>query len=96
VRYRRRSGDGWLEGVTGNVSTSGVLFEVDPSLGASVSLDEPIEMSLQMPPAMDGVAAGRVRCKGRVARIVTGETGARAQLAVRIDRYRLECGADDV
>ena len=79
----------WLDGMTENISSSGVLFLADRAL----ELNTPVEMNLIMPPQIVGSAATRVVCFGRVVRTVPPPTpDARAAVAATIAGYRLVRG----
>lgn len=71
---------------TENISSSGVLFVADGVL----AVDEPIEMTLVMPPAIVGAGGASVVCVGRVARTAAPPApGAGPAVAATITGYRL-------
>jgi len=90
MRYRQGTHMPWLDGMTENISSSGVLFLADRAL----ELNTPVEMNLIMPPQIVGSAATRVVCFGRVVRTVPPTPDARAAVAVAatIAGYRLVRG----
>jgi len=64
IRYRVRGEREWHEGVTENISTSGVLIRTDRSLESKTS----IEMRFFLPVELDGESAAEVFCRGLVIR----------------------------
>lgn len=64
IRYRVRGEREWHEGVTENISTTGVLIRTDRSLEARTA----IEMSFFLPVELDGECAAEVFCRGLVIR----------------------------
>ena len=86
LRYRHGAEVQWLNGLTENISSSGVLFLTDRPL----DLNTPVEMNLMMPPQVVGTASGRVVCFGRVVRRLPPHSpAARPRLAVTIAEYHL-------
>ena len=85
LRYRPLGQDTWWEGVTTNVSASGVLFVADVELEP----DTPVQMTLVLPVQVAGDATGRVFCQGRIARVVGGDAPALSlTMAATIASYR--------
>jgi hypothetical protein len=84
LTYRTVGSARWLNGVTANVSTSGVLFVADSTL----TRDTRIEMRLALPIQMPGTAQGRVICHGHIVRSQLADNG-RTALASTIVNYRL-------
>lgn len=64
IRYRVRGEREWHEGVTENISTSGVLIRTDRSLESKTA----IEMRFFLPVELDGETAAEVFCRGLVIR----------------------------
>lgn len=64
LRYRMSNGD-WSEGLTENISRSGVLFRAHEPLPANSQ----IELRVRMPWELTGSRAAEVLCKGRVVRV---------------------------
>ena len=84
--YFRRRGEGsWREGMTDNISRSGVLFRTGERLAA----DEPIEMHFALPLQIAGRPGAVVACRGHVVRTVPADTpDALPGFAATISRYR--------
>jgi hypothetical protein len=80
----------WRQGRTHDISSSGVLFDIKPEESVALRVNAPIEATLMLPADRHGIVVSRVVCTGRIARIVPGGPGGRAQVAATIDRYRLE------
>ena len=72
VRVRLMGGSGWLEGLTANVSRSGVLFRAAGDLRP----DALLEMGLMLPSLLGlGGSASQVLCLGCVVRVDEGSDG---------------------
>ena len=84
VRYRPVVDARWLEGLTENISRSGVLFRAEEL----VDLDTPIEFRVELPAdAADG-AQSEVLCSGRIVRSVgPRDLDTRPALAATIADY---------
>ncbi|HET7746524.1 MAG TPA: PilZ domain-containing protein [Vicinamibacteria bacterium] len=82
MRYRVAGEPTWWDGVTGNVSRSGVLF----SAASAITPDRVIELALCLTPG-----AAEVFCVGRVVR--TGTNAGDAWVAALIETYRFEAPA---
>ena len=84
--YFRRRGEGsWREGMTHNISRSGVLFHTDEDLASS----EPIEMHFALPLQVSGQPGAVVACRGLVVRAVPPDSpDAQPAFAATIVRYR--------
>jgi len=67
LRYRAAGEKRWSNGITDNVSCSGVLLRGRRVLPPSST----IEMLLAVPPQLAGEANVRVFCRGKVARVVS-------------------------
>ena len=91
VRYKRRGTDHWTDGLSVNISRTGVLFntaEAPLSCGAEVDF-------LVHLPAIEGASGGAARCFGRVARVVLPvAAGDQPAIAVTIDHYVLAPESD--
>ena len=85
----------WRQGRTENVSTSGVLFDPDPT-GGPIDPGASLEMRLIMPPEVVGPVAARVVCAGSVVRTVPRTAQAQSAMAATIVSYRFAQGDDDV
>ncbi len=62
--FRRAGESKWQQGLTANVSRTGVLFTSATPMQAQTAL----EMKLVFPAEIVGQAAGRVLCRGEVVR----------------------------
>jgi hypothetical protein len=84
--YFRRRGEGsWRQGMTDNISRSGVLFRTDEPLADRT----PIEMHFALPLQLSGRPGALVACRGLVVRAVpAGSAGALPGVAATITRYR--------
>lgn len=87
VHYRPLGGSAWSDGITENISRSGVLFRTATIL----EINTPIEMRVVLPIGTSPERFTEVVCTGRVLRTV-GVSGADARpgLAAAITDYRLE------
>ncbi len=63
VRYRRQGELGWVETKTVNLSSSGIVFQVDSPLKADTAL----ELTFDAPPEVGG---GQITCRGQVVRTI--------------------------
>jgi PilZ domain-containing protein len=68
IRCRRAGEDGWIEGVTINISSSGVLFRTSQPLDVDTRVE--ITIALGESPAR----AGELRCDGHIVRIESGDS----------------------
>jgi hypothetical protein len=84
--YFRTRGEGsWREGMTDNISRSGVLFRTNETLESST----PIEMHFALPLQVSGQPGAVVACRGHVVRIVPADSpDALPGFAATISRYR--------
>jgi len=64
IRYRARGEREWHEGVTENISISGVLIRTERALDPKT----PIELRFLLPIELDGERAAEVFCRGLVIR----------------------------
>ena len=67
IRCRRAGDGGWIEGVTINISSSGVLFRTSEPL----DVDTPVEMQIVL--GESPARAGELRCNGHIVRIETAD-----------------------
>jgi len=63
IRCRRAGEEGWIDGVTINISSSGVLFCTSEPL----DVDTQVEMSIVL--GESRARAGELRCDGHIVRI---------------------------
>jgi len=66
IRCRRAGEEGWIEGVTINISSSGVLFCTSEPL----DVDTQVEMSIVL--GESRARGGELRCDARIVRIESG------------------------
>jgi hypothetical protein len=86
MRYRPSGERLWSEGLTENISRSGVLFRTDQP----VPLRAPIEMLLALPVEVGGGENAIVICRGRVVRTEPARgDDQRPAFAATITGYRL-------
>jgi hypothetical protein len=83
VQYRPKNGVAWLDGVTENISRSGLLFRATGELPLGTAL----ELILEMPAEITGALGSKVICQARVARLVPSPDGSAVLLAAAIDSY---------
>ncbi len=90
VRYRLLGEDDWRQGITENISRSGLLFRVDQLLEPSSQ----VEISLVLPPEIAGLSAAEVVCRGEVVRAMRGEHPSdNPALAAKILQYHFQHGS---
>jgi hypothetical protein len=84
--YFRQSGESsWREGMTDNISRSGVLFRTPEMLEESTLL----EMHFALPLEVSGQPGALVACRGRIVRTVPADSpDALPAMAATISRYR--------
>jgi len=70
-------------GSTQNVSARGALFHTDLPLSEA----DAIELTLVMPAEITLAENMRVRCRGRVLRVLSSDVGTRSVVAVHLDGY---------
>ena len=63
VHYRADDGP-WRQGTTENISRNGLLLHA----GEAINPDTPLEVVVDLPPAVEGGPAAAILCRGRVAR----------------------------
>jgi PilZ domain len=87
IRYRTVGEAGWKDGVTENISRSGVLFRAADLL----RVDTPIEMRLVLPVAGRTEQLPEILCQGHIVRTVfdVGKDQQQPALAATITRYRI-------
>jgi DNA-binding response OmpR family regulator len=85
LRYRVAGQKTWHDATTENISRSGVLFTSHESLDPKVEL----EISLKLPPELEGIGGAEVVCRGEVVRTVMPRAAeVPAALAARFLEYR--------
>jgi len=82
IRCRRAGEEGWLEGVTINISSSGVLFRTIKPL----DVDTKVEMFIVL--GESPARSGELRCDGRIVRIEAGDPRT-PSMAAAFSRYNL-------
>jgi len=82
IRCRRAGEEGWVEGVTINISSSGVLFHTTEPL----DVDTHVEMSIVL--GASRARAGELRCDGHIVRIESGDSPT-PSIAAAFSRYDL-------
>ena len=90
VRFRPAGGTTWSDGVTQNVSRSGVLFRAADALDTNT----PVELRLALPIGSSPDAFSEVICSGRIVRTVApSPSDSRPGIAVAIAHYELVPGS---
>lgn len=90
VRFRPAGETTWSDGVTQNVSRSGVLFRAANSLDPNT----PVELRLALPLGSAPDAFSEVICSGRIVRTVApSPSESRPGIAVEISHYELVPGS---
>jgi hypothetical protein len=84
IRYREVGGTSWFEGITENISRSGVLFRADHVLEPKAA----IQMSFSLPVKMSGERPAKISWRGTVVRTVLTTESNLTVIAARIERYR--------
>ena len=79
----RLSGDQGGSGFTQNLSARGVFLCTDLQLVEG----ETLELTMSMPAEVTLADAMRVRCQGRVLRVLSTGTGAKCFVAVQLEKY---------
>jgi len=86
VHYRLSGETQWRHGTTENISRSGVLFRTDQPLEPNARL----ELSVELPTRIFGMAATEIQCRGEIVRqVFPAEEGMPPALAARILDYQL-------
>ncbi len=86
VRYAHYRTHTWIEGVSVNISRTGLLFT---TYGPPLTRGEQVDFLVHLPFA-DGAPGCEARCSGHVVRVVPPSSGDdRTLMAVTIDRYAL-------
>ena len=85
VHYRVPGDSQWRHGTTENISRSGLLFRTEQLIPAN----ERLEISLELPTDVFGMAAAEIYCRGEIVRQVeTQSEGASRTMAARILDYQ--------
>ncbi len=85
VRYRPSGGRGWCDGVSINVSGTGISIA---TWGCAVPRRTRLDFQFFLP-GVRGVPGARVRGTGRVIRVVAARRGQPGIMAVAIDHYAI-------
>lgn len=86
IFYRGQGRKEWRNGITLNISKSGVLFLAEEALRPSTV----VRIKMQLPAAIRGQAPGEILCDGRVIRVITGIASKDSPvLGATIHSYRL-------
>ena len=84
IRYRRVGDLEWLDGITEDISHSGVLFRVEQTF----DVDTAIDVRIVLPAAMPAGTASEVVCQARIVRAEMSRAE-RAALAAAFSQQRL-------
>lgn len=85
IRYREIGGREWKDGISVNISTSGVLFRP----AAPLRLQAELEIKFMLPVVIRGDTPAEIRCKGMAVREVPDPRRAGTpMIAVAIARHR--------
>jgi PilZ domain len=94
VLYRVPGSEEWLEGVTENISRSGLLFRASNPL----EVGSAIELAFEMPHEVTGDNDARVICEGSLVRVETAATRDKKHsaflMACAIKQYRFAAASD--
>lgn len=93
MRYRQLGQTDWCEGLTFDISQSGVLFRADRSL----DIHTPVEMTFAVPVEIAGKEGTVIFCRGEVVRTILPATCDGApHLAAKIldDVFKAQPGSD--
>ena len=89
TRYRTPRSSDWHDGVTENLSRSGVLFQTISPLEPKT----PIDMFLTLPTSVAEGLAPRLRCQGEIVRVQPPETaGMLPRVAAAVETYVVAAG----
>lgn len=89
LRYRVTGQDNWLEGMTEDISQSGVLFRTESVLPTGTF----VEMNLMLPALISGEAPAELNCHATIVRTVRPSgTGGSSRIAAKVLHYRLQRG----
>jgi hypothetical protein len=83
VSVRYGEGGDAQDGQTRDVSVRGICFYIDTAIQAG----SPIEFTLTLPPEITLTESIRVRCKGRVVRVESGNPAGKMVVAAVIDEH---------
>ena len=89
IRCRRTGEEGWLEGVTINISSSGVLFLTSKPL----DVDTKVEMTIVL--GESRARGGELRCDGRIVRIES-DGSTTSSMAAAFSSYDLHHPANQI
>jgi len=89
IRCRRAGDEAWLEGLTINISSSGVLFRTSEPL----DVDTRVEIRIVL--GESSSQAGELRCDGNIVRIETGDSTTPSMAAAFL-RYNLRHRATEM
>lgn len=89
LRYRVTGQENWLEGMTEDISQSGVLFRTE----SVVPTGTLVEMNLMLPALISGEPPSELNCQATVVRAVRpSSTGGLSRIAAKVLHYRLQRG----
>ena len=88
IRYRRVGGTNWFEGVTENISRSGVLFRADQVLEPKTA----VQMTISLPVSLMRDVPGKILCRGTIVRTAPSPGGNLTAIAAVIRSYRFARG----
>jgi len=89
LKYRRLDEESWHDGVTRNISRSGMLFQAENPLQPNVLL----EINLVLPAEIAGLSPTAVVCRGEVVRTIhSGGDEMPPALAAKILQYQFQHG----
>jgi hypothetical protein len=89
VSYRTSGDEGWYEGVTDNISKSGLLFRTEHILAPNT----PIELRFLLPVTISDEPPAEIVCRGRIVRTApTSEARSSAILGATITAYFVRRG----
>jgi len=87
IRCRRAGEEGWVEGVTINISSSGGLFRTSEPLDVETQVEMAIALGESPAPG------GELRCDGHIVRIDAGDSTT-PSMAAAFSRYDLRRAAE--
>ena len=85
IRYRTAGEFDWRNGVTENISRSGILFRPE----RAVEPKTPVDMILVLPGGVAGEPPSRLRCQGEIVRTEAEESDTTPSAAAAVEDYRL-------
>ena len=85
MRYRTARDLDWRNGVTENISRSGILFRPERAIEPKT----PVDVILVLPGGVAGEPPSRLRCQGEIVRTEAEASDTAPSAAAAVEEYRL-------